>query len=144
MLRCKNLFFFLFLSVFFFFFPQFPPPYSARPGGVNCAGSRAVKSFREQSGSSDASGGATPAALHTIRARERKITSGLHIARSCGVLFRMMGGARKGKGKGKGKGAEPPRPSLSICLRKHKAGPTDFIRLWNIYGQLKGHQRKSN
>lgn len=136
MLRCKNLIFFS-LS-FCFFFSQFPPPYSARPGGVNCAGSRAVKSFREHRGSSDASGAATPAALHTIRARERKITSGLHIARSCGVLFRMMGGARKGKGE------EPPRPSLSICLRKHKAGPNNFIRLWNIYGQLKGHQRKSN
>lgn len=45
-----------------------------------------------------------------------------------------MGGARKGKGKGE----EPPRPSLSICLRKHKAGPNNFIRFWNIYGQLKG------
>lgn len=142
MLRCKNLFFFsLSLSFCFFFFPnsQFPPSVLSPTQWSEVHREQSSEKFR--GAERLFSGAATPAALHTIRAREekkKKITNGLHVARSCGVLFRMTGGARKREGE------EPPRPSLSIRLRKHKAGPNNFIRLWNTYGQLKGHQRKSN
>lgn len=71
MLRCKNLFFFLslFLSVFFFFFPI--PPYVLSP-------TQWSEVHREQSSEKFRgaerlfSGAAIPAALHTIRAREKK------------------------------------------------------------------------